>query len=355
MFDLPDIINTILVVSVTIILTLRLFNLTYRPPPVSDTPVIMHRRGGAHMPFRRVPVQPPQPSEPPRLRHEYEPSPSDCARVSSDLIKATGFPPELVDIVMDFASYWACSVASIDYTVLPSGCLPIYGTRADEDKFMLRTEPFGLTRWHPDRLDLWRSQAVPRPLEEEYAESELEKFIEGPKSKLEHPVRKIVFDITSKDQGTGGDPADRGTFRYSWTWFDVGIDRFDKQHESSESGEGADIPCSAIRPVWPPLREDASAYDHALHADKYHMIQSNRLAHRPWQHHHIEWSWTDDIDPASAAGEELERNGRGAATGNGAFLRNIKLGDMITVWGRARFGGWRNMIQNLEIRVYWAL
>ncbi len=44
---------------------------------------------------------------------------------------------------------------------------------------------------------------------------------------MAHPCRKIVFDIVSKDQGWGGGRGDQGTFHDSFTWFDVGLERFD--------------------------------------------------------------------------------------------------------------------------------
>jgi hypothetical protein len=107
--------------------------------------------------------------------------------------------------------------------------------------------------------------------------------------------------------------------------------------------------------VWPPLKENLNEYDHYLHATPDHKIQCNRVAEHDWQHYHIEWSCTDDIDPESSAGQELEAIGRGSATGDGSFLRSLKVGDMLTVWGRARFPGWTNRIQKVEVKVYWAL
>ncbi|CAJ2504378.1 Uu.00g117720.m01.CDS01 [Anthostomella pinea] len=325
----------------------------------------MNRRGGAHIPLRRRPLIP-TPQDPPVLQNGYEASPADCAEVKRTVSEATNFPPELVDIIMDFAEYWACSVTSIDYTVLPARHLAIRGARAGENKLLLRTEPLGLTKWHPHNDDLWRSQASPRPLLEEYSRAQLESLAEGPISTLEHPIRKVVFNIKSRDQGHGGDREDHYTYRYSWTWFDAGIDRFDaknicgtdctddKPETEGSSDDAPQVPTCAIRPVWPPIKEDAS-YDHALHATPDHLIQRNRLADKNWQQHHIEWSWTDDIDPESTAGEDLEKKGRGSATGNGDSVRSLKVGDMITVWGRARFMGWSNNIEKVEVQVYWAL
>ena len=83
-------------------------------------------------------------------------------------------------------------------------------------------------------------------------------------------------------------------------------------------------------------------------------IQSNLVAGRDYREHRIEWNWTDSIDPDSEAALELEKQGRGKATGNGEFVRSLKPGDVITVWAKARFGGWANTIKRVKVDVYWA-
>lgn len=336
---------------------------------------MINRGGRVRIPFRRIPlVNPPDgPGRSPELKNTHEPTSKECAEVKRIVGKSTGFPLELIDIVMDLAEYWACSVASIDYSVTTSGNMAIHGKgnyagdrngSAEEDKFLLRTEPLGLTTWHSGDQDLWQAAAPPSKLGEEYPREQLERFVEGPPSSREHPFRKVVFDIVSHDQGWGGEHPN--TFSPSWTWFDAGIDRFDKSHtrpvrsekndETEPSNNTEGVPTTeAIRPIWPTLKENASEYDHQLHATPDHKIQCNRVAKRDWEHYHIEWSWTDDVDPESSAGQELDARGRGSATGDGRFLRDLKVGDMLTVWGRARFPGWTNYVQKVQVQVYWAL
>ncbi|KAI3327006.1 hypothetical protein HD806DRAFT_485720 [Xylariaceae sp. AK1471] len=345
----------------------------FDPPPN-----MMARGGSARIPSRRIQPFPNRPNQSPEQTTTHYPTPKDCAMVKGILAKAANFPPELADIVMDFAEYWACSVASIDYSVTANQNHAIHGGRSDENQMLLRTEPLGLTTWHSNDEELWHAEAPACKIEEEYPRKELERFVEGPPSTLEHPFRKIIFDIVSRDQGWSHEPDTHHTYRSSWTWFDAGIDRFDKAHncsagcnctenlksESSSSREKVPTTC-AIRPVWPPLKKKDSSekekknssdyeYDHQLHSTSDHKIRCNRVAEHDWQHHHIEWSWADAIDPDSNAGKELEANGRGSATGNGNFLRSLKVGDMVTVWGRARFPGWANRIQKVEVQVYWA-
>ncbi|KAI0975792.1 hypothetical protein F4678DRAFT_282767 [Xylaria arbuscula] len=330
---------------------------------------MMNRGGRARIPFRRVPLTNPSSDgskPPPELKNIHKPTPKDCAEVKSTLAKASNFPPELVDIVMDFAEYWACSVASIDYSVTARKELAIYGGRQVEDKFILRTEPLGLTTWHSKDPKRWQEEAPAHKLGEEFSRTELERFVEGPPSTLDHPFRKIVFDIVSRDQGWGHEVNTHGTYRSSWTWFDAGIDRFDKSHTGSDedteepdteaSNSPEKIPTTgAIRPIWPPLKEHQPQYEHQLHPAPDHKIQCNRCVDRDWQHHRVVWSCSDDIDPESSDGQELDSIGRGSATGDGSFLRSLKVGDMLTVWGRARFPGWVNNIQKVQVEVYWAL
>ena len=144
--------------------------------------------------------------------------------------------------------------------------------------------------------------------------------------------------------------------------------------------EECNIPTCAIRALWPssvpvessgsntntnnPTAASTSAapagpaearYEHALLPAEDHLIQRNKLATRDYVHHQVVWRATDDVDPASPEADALEAAGRGRATGNGAFVRSLKLGDMVTVWGRARFGGWQNDVKRVEIKVYWSI
>ena len=53
-------------------------------------------------------------------------------------------------------------------------------------------------------------------------------------------IREIVFTFTSKDQGWSSFPQDRGTFRNSWTWFEIGILR-DGKKKLTNKGSDAGI------------------------------------------------------------------------------------------------------------------
>jgi hypothetical protein len=61
------------------------------------------------------------------------------------------------------------------------------------------------------------------------------------------------------------------------------------------------------------------------------------------------------MDPDSIDGKKLDEEGRGRATGNGEYVRNLKVGDVVTLWGKARYGGWVNYVEEVKIDVYWAV
>ncbi|KAI0096793.1 hypothetical protein GGR51DRAFT_553381 [Nemania sp. FL0031] len=342
---------------------------------------MLPRGGRPIIPSRRVPQTNRRlggPERPPELKHTYELTPKAFAQVKRMLRKATRqtCPPEIVDIIMDMAEYWVCSTDSIDYSVTADGQLEIPSGREREDRFILRTKPLGLATWHIDDMESWQAAAPAQKLNQEYTQEELQRFSGGPALALTHPFRKIVFNIVSKDQGWTSPVRDRDRdrdskhpYRGSNTWFDAGVDRFDKKPTpSSETTEGSNPEASssaekapttsAIRPVWPELKMNPSGYeyDYKVEPTEYDKkIQCNLKAHGEWTDHNVEWLWTDDIDPESAAAKKLEENGRGRRSGDGTFVKDLKPGDMVTVWGRTRYGQWVNHVQKVEIKVYWAL
>lgn len=107
---------------------------------------------------------------------------------------------------------------------------------------------------------------------------------------------------------------------------------------------------------WDPEREEHD-FKHPLCADDNLKVQSNVTADRDWKTHRVVWSYTDDIDPERdvEAAVKLEEQGRGKATGDGKFVRDLKLGDVVTLWGMARFGGWVNKVESAKIDVYYAV
>lgn len=204
----------------------------------------------------------------------------------------------------------------------------------------------------------------------------------------------------------------------SYTWFEAGLERFDKnakrpedtnerdpnppaqggqqeqrqEEEAEEKGQAVDdagqeessgesphsstssfvvvnggqdqgpsdlpnpyLPVYTLRPVQPSLStEQPDTLHHTLNPNPDWTIQCNKTATRAWTTHKVVWAWDDDMNNPKTA-EELRLMGRGQGTGTGVLVRDLKLGDMVTVWAKARFGGWANHVQNVRMDVYWAL
>ena len=218
--------------------------------------------------------------------------------------------------------------------------------------------------------------ALAKPLSEcgDYSLSQFQEWIGGPTDTLEHPCRKIVFTLRSRDQGWGGHPQDTGSYRGSWTWFEAGKERFDKNApqpkdtpekkapvESTVEGEAGSsssldpnhkiptpyFPVYAARSVRPALEPGRETFHHDLHPCPMLTIQRNKAATRQLTTHTVVWSWNDCVDPLSSEG--LSELGRGPETGNGDFVRDLTLGDVVTVWAKARFAGWTNHIDSVKL------
>lgn len=228
-----------------------------------------------------------------------------------------------------------------------------------------------------------------------YPLSQFQSWIGSPVHPVEHPCRKIVFTITSHDQGWSGNARhDRGSYRRSWTWFEAGLERFDRNAvrpkdsaekdarggggtpapSSGEEAEGSSspekrrvapggdddpdlpepyLPVYALRPVRPAPEQDGPGLHHGLLPDQQLLIQHNKTATRASTTHTIVWSWDDRTSDVTA--EQLQEAGRGHGTGDGAFVRGLELGDVVTFWAKSRFGGWVNTVESVRVDIYWAL
>jgi hypothetical protein len=68
----------------------------------------------------------------------------------------------------------------------------------------------------------------PAPLSREHDQDFFVGLASYPTPTLVSPVRKVVFNLRCKDQGTtSSNLENRGTFHGAWTWFEAGLERFD--------------------------------------------------------------------------------------------------------------------------------
>ncbi|KAK4236019.1 hypothetical protein C8A03DRAFT_17285 [Achaetomium macrosporum] len=302
----------------------------------------------------------------------HEPSIADVLVVKAMLNKALNLPPEIVNAIIDFAEYWPHSSTEVSFA--DSRVAARGGRQGDEDHFLLRSNPIGLQelrRRGEGSLPSHRTPPKPQPPGEELSVDDFQTPEVSPVSMLAHPCRRIVFTIRSHDQGWGGDYHQRHTYNDSWTWFEVGLERWCRTRPGSPGAAGQqqaiqqhsrpslqleDL-CTVLPEVeWNGEAEDY-VFNHPLFPREDLKIQCNRVADGDSRTHRIIWSYTDDVDPERdvEAAARLNEQGRGSATGNGRFVRELKLGDVVTVWAKARFRGWANHVESVKLDVYYAI
>ena len=101
-----------------------------------------------------------------------------------------------------------------------------------------------------------------------------------------------------------------------------------------------------------PSSEDYQ-FEHAL-LPQPNCLQRNLTAEGKTHEHVVTWSCDDNILPESVDGTELEKQGRGRETATGQFVKDMKVGDVVTIWAKARFPGWVNIVEQVKVEVYWA-
>ncbi|KAI9163981.1 hypothetical protein HJFPF1_05616 [Paramyrothecium foliicola] len=305
----------------------------------------------------------------------YQPSPVDIVVVRLMLVRAQKIPPDVADFILDLAEYWAHSSNYIDYREEHQDVLRVSGTSPGENRFLLRSYPVGLTGIYENKelaeeLAYCTNESKPQPLGRAREPEYFAKLADYPAPVLASPVRKIVFTIRSRDQGWSSS-RDRTDYGDSWTWFDAGLERFDADQTcdpqctydvryKTRSSTAPSLPVCALRPIQPQIEPQEEAekgyqYTFPMSPEDKWTIQRNKKLKRNMTDHVVTWSFSDSIDPESEAAQRLDDNGRGRATGDGSFVRGLKLGDVVTVWAKARFPGWVNHIERVQVDVYWAV
>ncbi|KAK4649063.1 uncharacterized protein QC761_115700 [Podospora bellae-mahoneyi] len=309
----------------------------------------------------------------------YKPSITDVIVVKAMLVKGLQIPVEIADNIIELAEYWPHVTAEVTWgDERPN---QVWSGESRENQFLLRTPPLGFPDWGTATTSYTKT-THPKPPGEGYPTSSFQKLAKSPVTLLAQPCRRIVFIIRSKDQGWGGEYHNQNTYNGSWTWFEAGLERWCK-------GQIPDPPqpCESHEdPVQKPVRDDDDndddkqpsmnledlatvipevvvdpqsnefKFNHPLLPRENVKIQCNKLTKREYITHVVEWNHDDDVDPEDeVAAKKLHDVGRGEQTGNGEFVRNMRIGDVVTVWGKTRFGGWINNISSVKVEVYWSV
>ncbi|KAK3372324.1 hypothetical protein B0H63DRAFT_484365 [Podospora didyma] len=336
---------------------------------------------------------------------KYEPSLLDVIVVKTMMKKAMHLPPEMIDQIANQAEYWPHTSTEVSYGINPvSGVLAVRGGHGrQENQFLLRTPPIGFPKWPRDVQlppNFTQLPPTPRPVETQFSLNYYQRLIGSPEPMLAHPCRKIVFTIRSKDQGwVNHHTPEEGPYSGSWTWFEAGLEQWSKEEDTthdedsdntdtdtekisdgSETGntdngkepqlnspqhqdtelEDEDEPhtltVNNLGTVYPEVvrspATDEFAFEHPLLPREDVKIQANLTAEKAMTEHRVVWSSNDDMEPGCV---ELEAIGRGKDTGTGRFVRCLQLGDIVTVWAKARFLAWTNNIESVKVDIYWAV
>ncbi|CAG8921077.1 unnamed protein product [Penicillium salamii] len=233
----------------------------------------------------------------------------------------TGVPEELVDMIIDAAEYWP----SIEHTIDEQRTI-----HKDCDQVLLKTVPLCYDRNACLSLEQGSS---PKQLPHRGT----------------HPCRKIIFNLSSHDQG--GRRRHHNMYEFSWTWFDTEVIR--SAHEKSMYANGNEQEILD--------NERGQVRKHYTEADDLLLPRGNKLqvngAHvSEMQHTTIVWDYRDDVKADSPEAHEIEKTrGRGRLTLDGRGVRELEVGDSIALWARARFPGWSNHVNRASVRIYWAV
>ncbi|KAK4144991.1 uncharacterized protein C8A04DRAFT_10967 [Dichotomopilus funicola] len=345
-----------------------------------------------------------------KMSSPFEPTVADVLVVKAMLAKAllatsSRLPPEIVDVIVDLAEYWPHTTAELnDSTIIARGNQLSGRSSGDgENVFLLRSPPLGLHSWKRVSQGLnpsppHKRAPNPRPPGDEFAPGDFEELTVSPLTLLAHPCRRIVFTIRSHDQGWGGDMGAQDSYNSSWTWFEAGLERWCKNspaestpatsiaqedqqksppdQQSGDPKEQQPLPISldslslnslsldTLCTVFPPIewssQQNKYTFQHQLNPHEDLKVQCNRVAIRETLTHRVVWSHTDDIRPDRDSDAEAVTNlatvqGRGKATGDGKFVRDLKLGDVVTLWAKARFPSWTNNVESVKLEVYYAI
>lgn len=106
------------------------------------------------------------------------------------------------------------------------------------------------------------------------------------------------MEIWSHDQGWSSCSEDHGTYRNSWTWFDLRIERAPEREDVSED--------LAVR------------------------LATNMHASRVTQNHQVVYRAEDDLP----------------------WMRSLQAGDQVSIIPRALFPGWQNFVEKASIETY---
>ncbi|KAH7884116.1 hypothetical protein F5I97DRAFT_1813469 [Phlebopus sp. FC_14] len=249
----------------------------------------------------------------------YEPTTLDILQVRHYFsLIPVALPKELVDIILDYASYWTHSSLTLVKTA----------SIADGGYMYLRTLPLAFPNTEGNFIvsnqELHGSSARSGKLV-------MRNGLSGT-----HPCRRIEFQLWSHDQGWSSWPENQGTYRASWTWFDACI-------------ESPSPPSEGMAADWP------AHLCIGFPESAFLQVQKNVHASALTRHHIVTWHYLDSVEKNSQDAQNAENRGQDWKSLDGSFVQRMQRGDCIALWMRARYPGWTCTIRKAKITVHWAV
>lgn len=280
---------------------------------------------------------------------QFYPSLRDVFQVRAILrrgIVPGGLPVEIVDLIVDAAEYWPSVEAKIGEKII---------IRQDGDRECLRTPPlcYEQVRYMTVHLSARKILSLIRSSQTPADSSSQSRIL--PHRGM-HPCRKIVFSIASHDQGWGGGFGNKGKHVGAYSWFDAFIVPAARKPDNDADTTTTPGTNSGSRTTTTTDAETKPESRLEPFLPTANRLQTNPVATSTTQNFRIVWHYLDSIPADSAKAEEIEtEEGRGRATLDGSAVRNMQVGDSVSVWARARFAGWANHVERLSVRVFWAV
>ncbi|KAI0672743.1 hypothetical protein C8Q78DRAFT_677041 [Trametes maxima] len=230
-------------------------------------------------------------------------------RAVRTILAELGLPAELIFEIMDLAEYYPSVIGTsyhpgdVDLILTASGGCPEHRNCAASRCVLTPPLPPG------DPGETWR-------------------------------VKRVTWNITSHDQGWGGEHP--GTFRGAFSWYEASIVRPTAPVGSLEDAFIGRL-CEP-GDVQGPLEEAGYTLVVRPGSDSFAWtVQRNRVAKGAFTKYQVEWAATETLDAGDA-----RLNGYG--TGDG-FIEALRPGDMVALWMRALYPGWANHLREASVEV----
>ncbi|KAL6707346.1 hypothetical protein ACN47E_004125 [Coniothyrium glycines] len=245
------------------------------------------------------------------------PSSYDDVYQARAILKTLNLPTEVVLEILDWANYW-----------------PYHEYQATGSRPMTAAARGGRSNAAAIIVEL--------PIYDNPIVRSIQRAGEKPK------IRALEFRVSSHDQGWTSENT-RGTFATS-SWTEVSILRDVTQSgnlppppSSTPAWIGTPADWSNVRPetAWKLVKRPESALQGPQdgEGDLAWYLQGNRVATED-QEYHIVWT------------ERGYEGNEGAGTGEG-LLKELKEGDIILVWARAKWPGWQCVVNSVKVTVHY--